>query len=103
MAEHGFTLNPAKVRGDVFKASTKWKATLELDMGGLYSETLIHQSIALAWERFGINPDETLVVLEPFHQTAYPIMMTTKQAHYHLEDLRINRGEAWVTAMLRRL
>lgn len=91
----GFTLDPTKVEGNLFKPSGKWMYTVVLD----YEPKTTHADLKAAWEDWDlwkqaraalrratdrgisgvifreIPKDWTLVVLGPYARNEHPIMV----------------------------
>lgn len=71
--------NPNMVRVDYFKPSGKWYMTEAHNMGDFYNEPFVHDAVRKALERDGRwLPHFTIVVLEPYHKNAYPVMFVAK-------------------------
>lgn len=82
--------NPAHVRADRFRENGKWYDTIVLDMHPYYYAENDHltppEAVTLAYrdwqrnEKGAYNPHEpwTIVVLEPYHQFNYPVLITIK-------------------------
>lgn len=79
-----YSENTGSVRVDYFKPSGKWYMTEAVDMSDVYSVPFIfdairkamdmhwvthHHGRATAWQQF------TIVITEPYHESAYPIMI----------------------------
>ena len=71
-----YSINPGKVRVDYFKASGKWYMTEEIDMSDVYDYDNILGAVtaAIVNER-GALPPFNIVVLEPYHRHAHPVMI----------------------------
>ena len=71
-----YSNNPGMVRVDYFKASGKWYMTEAVDMSNYWDGSLfIHDAVRLALQHEGLwKPHFTMVILEPYHENAYPIM-----------------------------
>lgn len=83
----GYTIEEGRVRVDFFKPSGKWSYTGSVDMGPFYHEPITHEALKkaldesieglrLSW-RHWLMDDGVIVCLEPFHQHAHPIMLTS--------------------------
>lgn len=71
-----FSDNPGKVRVDYFRPSGKWYMTESHDMSGQYHTTDIRQAVEQMLRNAGRwLPHFTIVVLEPYHQYAHPVMI----------------------------
>ena len=77
--------NPGSVRVDYFKPSGKWYMTEAIKMSDyFYKEIDIHRAVASALD--ASRPDRnagwwkqfTVVVNEPYHKNAYPIMIVAE-------------------------
>lgn len=67
------------VRGDFFKPSGKWYATEAISMEHLWDVTTVVHAVAAAWwvhGHFYASEGFHLVVAEPYHRNAYPVMLT---------------------------
>lgn len=93
-----YSENPGSVRIERFKAGGKWYDTRQGDMSAYYwgggertpkevqeakNYHLIHEAVAhVIWDTFGAQkhcPTEVnwlFVVLDPYHENGYPIMLT---------------------------
>lgn len=72
--------NPGMVRVDYFKPSGKWYMTEAHDMSGYYNEPDIFLAVEKALRDAGRwKPHFTIVVMEPYHKNAYPIMITAEE------------------------
>lgn len=68
--------NPGMVRVDYFKESGKWYMTDAVDMSLVYDYTSIHAAVEAAIiEHRGALPHFNIVVLEPYHKNAHPVMI----------------------------
>ena len=69
--------NPGNVRVDFFKESGKWYMTEEVNMYEFWDYGLTpHEAVEAALEKKGRNLKHfTRVVLEPYHRSAYPVML----------------------------
>lgn len=68
---------PGSVRFDFYRPSGKWYMTEALDMSDHYNDLDIYQAVketVEAW-RPGILQEYVIVVAEPYHRDAYPIML----------------------------
>lgn len=75
------------VRGELFTETGKWKYTVQIDMMGFYSELDINDAVRKALRNTdsdirgvtdsAVAPGSryTLVVFEPYHKNAYPVMI----------------------------
>lgn len=79
-----YSENSDSVRVDYFKPSGKWYMTEALDMSGYWDEASVYSAVIKslddAWNlRHGGRPSAwrqfTIVVLEPSHRNAYPVMI----------------------------
>lgn len=75
-----YSQRPGMVRVDFFKPSGKWKETVAMDMSGVYDFDLIHDAVRTALRNnFGDGVEAfkglTMVILEPYHKNAHPILM----------------------------
>jgi hypothetical protein len=83
-----YSENPGMVRVDYFKPSGKWYMTEAIDMSPAwdtpdifdavrhslnYAWVANHNGRGDAWHQF------TVVILEPYHKNAYPIMIVAKE------------------------
>lgn len=67
--------NPGNVRVDYFKPSGKWYMTEQHDMTDFWEEPNVHDAVRKTLERDGrFLRQFDIIVLEPYHQSAYPIM-----------------------------
>ena len=85
-----YSENPGMVRVDYFRPSGKWYMTEAVDMSDDWDEPFIHDAVALALGRHWVKSHGgverrdrwqqfTVVVLEPYHRNAYPIMLVAKE------------------------
>jgi hypothetical protein len=82
-----YSNNPAHVRGELFSPSGKWRYTITIDMTGFYHATEIHKTVVEAARQtpsslrgvvdgaVSSKSDYILVVPDPYHKNAYPIMI----------------------------
>ena len=72
--------NPGMVRVDFFKPSGKWYMTEALDMYDFWDCGITpHDAVIAALEKSGRNLTHfTRVVLEPYHRSAYPVMLVAE-------------------------
>lgn len=83
-----YSETPGNVRVDFFKPeSGKWYMTEELDMSDFYDQGATpHDAVraALAETRHGPDADKRwiIVVMAPYHKSAYPVMLTPGKASY---------------------
>lgn len=71
--------NPGMVRVDYFKPGGKWYMTEAHNMSAYYNVPSIHDAVRemlVAEGRW--LPHFTIVVLEPYHQHAHPVMFVAK-------------------------
>jgi hypothetical protein len=84
----GYSVNNAFVEAALFKSdhdlvpihgtvSAKWYETHALDMSEEYNDITPVDAVQNAWRRSGrkLNKGWTLVVLEPYHRSAYPVLI----------------------------
>lgn len=80
----GYTTDSGMVRVDFFKPSGKWYMTEAIDMSETYNDWDTHKCVRLALDesRAGLGPGWwrhfTVVVLKPYSQYAYPIMIVAE-------------------------
>lgn len=69
--------NPGMVRVDFFNESGKWYMTESVDMSDFWDYGIIpHDAVNAALDAKGRNLKHfTRVVLEPYHKSAYPVML----------------------------
>lgn len=70
--------NPGMVRVDYFKPGGKWAYTHVVDMYNYWDLPSVHDAVRNALRDAGRVTDEnyyTIVVLEPFHKHAHPVMI----------------------------
>lgn len=79
-----YSVNPGHVRIDFFKESGKWYMTEVLDMSKDYDTGITPKDAVISamrrTERHDAllnNKDFHIVVLEPYHKSAYPVMFPT--------------------------
>lgn len=75
--------SPGSVRFDFYRPSGKWYMTEALDMDSRYNDTDIYEAVratAEAW-RPGVTDHYIIVVAEPYHRNAYPIMLLPRKVH----------------------
>lgn len=75
-----YSENPGMVRVDYFKTSGKWYMTEACDMSEFWDHGISpHDAIeaALRKSRRWL-PHFTMVVLEPYHKSAYPVMFVAE-------------------------
>lgn len=72
--------NPGMVRVDYFKASGKWYMTEAHDMSDFWDHGLwVGEAVEAALRKAGRwLPHFTIVVLEPYHKNAYPVMFVAQ-------------------------
>ena len=72
-----YSNNPGSVRVDFFKESGKWYMTEAVDMSEFWDfGNTPHDAVTAALEAKGRNLKHfTRVVLEPYHKSAYPVML----------------------------
>lgn len=72
-----FSLTAGDVQAELFKPGGKWYETFELDMSDFYNEMSAPEAVRKAWEKVGrkLHAGWSLVVFEPYHKNAYPIML----------------------------
>jgi len=79
----GYDARDGLVRADVFKASGKWCSDLALNMEGDYDVPLVYDAVARAVHRAGVverfGDEVTVVVLEPYHKNAHPVMLAASK------------------------
>ena len=92
----GFTTNEGRVRIDLFRDTGKWYATGSICMADFYRGD-IFEGVLRACEREFVRADQgewpvttsprewleregTIIVLEPYHEHAHPIMLTRGRA-----------------------
>ena len=86
-----FSENPGMVRFDRFKESGKWYDTYEVDMFDYWDATIIpHDALNLAitasprfgegWVNGWLRQGGFIVCLEPYHKSAYPVVLKLKAA-----------------------
>lgn len=79
----GYTTKESIVRADRFKGSGKYYDTIELDMEGFYKEASLREAVEKALIKQGSmlrsytkeESDGFIVVLNPYHQTDYPVVV----------------------------
>lgn len=71
-----YSNNPGMVRVEFFKPNGKWYMTEAHDMSEFWDYGIIpHDAVKAALEKAGRwLPHFTIVVLEPYHKSAYPVM-----------------------------
>lgn len=75
-----FSDTPGMVRVDYFKSSGKWYMTEAHDMTEFWDELSIHEAVRKTLERDGrFLPYFTIVVLEPYHRNAHPVMIPASE------------------------
>lgn len=76
-----YTENPGSVRVDYFKASGKWYMTESVDMTDFWDHGATpHDAIEAALRKSARwLPHFTMVVLEPYHRSAYPVMLMAQE------------------------
>lgn len=86
-----YSNNPAHVRGELFSPSGKWRYTITVDMTGFWESIDIHKAVVEATRQTPSSlrgvvdgavsslSGYVLVVQDPYHKRAYPIMV-------HLDD-----------------
>ena len=73
-----YTENSGSVRMDVFKPDGKWYETVALDMGAYYNTGItphhaVHEALL---EANHYLPDRWIIVVpEPYHVSAYPVLL----------------------------
>ena len=82
-----YSENPGHVRFDFFKPeSGKWYMTEMIDMSDDYDAPYVHAAVrnALSRTRHGRLAEKrwVIVVLEPYHKGAYPVVLTPGRASY---------------------
>ena len=76
-----YSEKPGMVRFDFFKSNGKWYMTEAVDMEGFYNETFVQDAVKKAFAKdcrdSGREPHNnfTIVVTEPYHHGAYPVML----------------------------
>lgn len=79
-----YTTQPGMVRADFHKSSGKWYMTEAINMEPYYDDLDIHKAVEKALA--DLRPDRPadwykdfhVVVQEPYHRNAYPIMLTAE-------------------------
>lgn len=79
--------NPGMVRVDFFRPETAtWYMTEAVDMTNFYNMNDPYTAVleALYKSRHGVGVEERwiIVVMEPYHKHAYPVMITPGRASY---------------------
>lgn len=82
----GYTIDPAIVRVDIFKATGKWYTTIEINMADQYDMDSTTNAVKEALSRTKWKPiDDTshlaplfAVCLEPYHKNSFPIVIWLK-------------------------
>lgn len=73
-----YSADPGMVRADVFKPDGKWYETIALDMGAYYNSGIaphyaVHQALLDANH---YKPEKWIIVVpEPYHVSAYPVLL----------------------------
>ena len=73
-----YSENSGSVRVDYFKPSGKWAYTNSVDMSDYWDVPSVHDAVRSAiLDAFGVLDESyyTIVVLEPYHKHAHPIMI----------------------------
>lgn len=72
-----YSPNEGMVRANLFKPSGKWSGDWGIDMSPYYNEPNIHDAVRKAVAAGGrsISAGWRLVVLDPYHMHAHPIMI----------------------------
>ena len=73
----GYSAEDDMVRVDFFKPSGKWYVTEQVKWTGGYSDILIYRAFQLSLENAKLGyAGMTAVCLEPYHENAFPLMIT---------------------------
>ena len=78
------------VRGDFFKDTDKWYTTEAISMEHCWDITTAVHAVAAAWwvhDHFTQSPGFRLVVLEPCHRNAHPVMIRMENLDALLADV----------------
>jgi hypothetical protein len=76
-----FSINPGMVRVDYFKDSGKWYMTEEHDMSGHWDDAFVQDAVRRTLKEAGRwLPHFTMVVLEPYHRSAFPVMFVANDS-----------------------
>ncbi|MDF2915877.1 MAG: hypothetical protein K0S70_94 [Microbacterium sp.] len=71
-----YTDNPGMVRVDYYKPGGKWYMTEAHDMSEFYDDSDIHEAVRQMLKKADrYLPHFTIVVQEPYHRNAYPVML----------------------------
>lgn len=76
-----YSPRPGYVRADIFRPHLKWYETCMLDMSEFYDTPHVIDAVQIAWHRQYQNDEAGmyLVVLQPYHKNAHPVMAVIEE------------------------